>query len=171
MKSYKGFTLIELLVVIAVIGVLAGAIIVMINPTAQLARARDAGRKSDLKQIRGALERYNIINGTYPVMGYWAYSTTSNWIPLLVTSGELKSVPVDPTSKGCGGGWPWGDNQTCYWYAYRSDGVVYDLVAHLESKSDQDRCELKQWIFIGSGVSWCAPGQYSNQVYAPSSAQ
>lgn len=64
-----GFTLIELLVVIAVVGVLAGAVIVMINPGAQFARARDADRKNDIRVIKQALEEYLIVNGSYPNTG------------------------------------------------------------------------------------------------------
>lgn len=65
---YSGFTLIELLVVIAVAGVLAGAIIVMINPGAQLARARDASRKANIRSLSEAFEEYSVINGRFPVL-------------------------------------------------------------------------------------------------------
>ena len=68
-SSKLGFTLIELLVVIAVIGVLAAGLIVIINPAGQLARARDAGRKSDLKQIANALNNSLVFNGSYPDIG------------------------------------------------------------------------------------------------------
>ncbi|MEN9407948.1 MAG: hypothetical protein RLZZ455_1164, partial [Candidatus Parcubacteria bacterium] len=61
-KIQKGFTLIELLVVIAVIGVLAGAIIVAINPTEQLARGRDTGKKSTTQQIANAVNAYYAAN-------------------------------------------------------------------------------------------------------------
>ena len=164
-RGNSGFTLIELLVVIAVVGVLAGAVIAIINPNAQFARARDAKRKVDLKQIRSALGRYKIVNGTYPVMGKWALSTTSNWIPLLVSSGELRSVPVDPTSSGCASGYPWNGGNTCWVYAYWSDGNIYDLVAQLENTQDPDRCAVKQWFYFGDNHVWCT--LYSIQVYAP----
>ena len=65
-SSKLGFTLIELLVVIAVLGVLAAGLIVIINPLGQMAKARDAGRKSALKQIANALESYFVFNGKYP---------------------------------------------------------------------------------------------------------
>ena len=55
----QGFTLIELLIVIAVIGVLAAALLVAINPLEQLNRAKDAGAKSDAVQLyRAALAAY-----------------------------------------------------------------------------------------------------------------
>ncbi len=61
----KGFTLVELLVVIAIIGLLAGIAVVSVNSTR--AKARDARRIADIKQMQNALELYNNTkNGQYP---------------------------------------------------------------------------------------------------------
>ena len=65
-KLSKGFTLIELLIVIAVIGVLAAVILVAIDPIEQLARGRDAGRKSTNVQLGRALEAFYANTGSYP---------------------------------------------------------------------------------------------------------
>lgn len=60
-KFKKGFTLIELLVVITVVGVLAGAVIVIINPAAILDRAGTTKGKSFQSQLmKGPLGFYNI---------------------------------------------------------------------------------------------------------------
>jgi len=63
-KNKKGFTLIELLVVVAIMGLLASLAIVALN-TAR-ARARDARRVSDVKQIQTALELFYMDTYKYP---------------------------------------------------------------------------------------------------------
>ncbi len=60
----KGFTLIELLVVVAIMGMLAALAVVSLNNAR--ARARDARRISDIKQIQTALELYYLDNSDYP---------------------------------------------------------------------------------------------------------
>ncbi len=62
----KGFTLLEILLVVGIIAILAGIVIVAINPSKQLAATRNSERKSDLKQLNNALQQYYIDNGTYP---------------------------------------------------------------------------------------------------------
>ena len=68
MKNYnkqKGFTLVELLFVIAIIILLALISIDALN--GQRAKARDAKRKSDVRQISTALEFYFLDEGEYPL--------------------------------------------------------------------------------------------------------
>jgi len=47
----RGFTLIELLIVIVILGILAGVVVIVINPTRQQNRAKDAIIKSTLIKI------------------------------------------------------------------------------------------------------------------------
>ena len=54
-RSFAGFTLVELLVVVAIVAVLAGVIVVAINPAALLQKNRDAMRLDDLDNVHRAL--------------------------------------------------------------------------------------------------------------------
>ncbi|MDD4996233.1 MAG: type II secretion system protein [Patescibacteria group bacterium] len=63
-KNKKGFTLIELLVVVAIMGLLSALAVVALNQAR--ARARDARRVADIKQIQTALELYYLDNNEYP---------------------------------------------------------------------------------------------------------
>lgn len=111
MKNNKsGFTLIELLVVIAIIGLLSTLSILALN-TAR-ARARDAKRISDVKQIQTALEMYYNDTSDYP-------STTSVTPGASIASGNgvfLRQVPAPPLPTD--GGANCGSNVTAYTYAY-----------------------------------------------------
>lgn len=84
----KGFTLVELLVVIGVLGVLAAAVLTAVNPLEQLARGRDAGRKSTVAQLGNATQAYYTSqNGAYP-------TANTTWITTLVNSGDIKTIPA-----------------------------------------------------------------------------
>lgn len=61
--SSKGFTLIELLIVIAILGVLAAAILIAINPAQRIASARNARVKSDLSSIGNSAILFNTDTG------------------------------------------------------------------------------------------------------------
>ena len=63
----RGFTLIELLIVIVIVGILSTLVIA--NFIGIRARARDAERKSDLRQIQTALQLYYADFGQYPIKG------------------------------------------------------------------------------------------------------
>lgn len=119
MKS-KGFTLIELLVVVSLIGVLATLVIANMNSARE--RARDAQRKSDMRNIQTALRLYYNDNGGYPLKAVIDAAWGVEWADDGVTYMNL--LPNDPLAP-----------TQVYTYTY-TDSETYTLKACLENKSD-----------------------------------
>lgn len=60
-----GFSLVELLMAMSIVGVLAGLVIVAINPTKQMADARNTQRKFDVNTILNAFNQYQVDSGGF----------------------------------------------------------------------------------------------------------
>lgn len=103
------FTLIEILLVIGIISVLASIIIIAINPTKQLADARDTQRRSDVNTVLNAVYQYAIDNkGHLPsciattsknicVGGSGCTGVTDGCDLDVLTTTYLVNLPVDPS--------------------------------------------------------------------------
>jgi prepilin-type N-terminal cleavage/methylation domain-containing protein len=66
-RRREGFTLLEVLLVIALLGILAGIVIVALNPAIQIAKANNAQRSSDANTILNAVWQYSLGNqGSLP---------------------------------------------------------------------------------------------------------
>ena len=89
----SAFTLIELLVVIAIIGILATISVIALNNAR--ARARDARRVADVKQVQTALELFYNDKGRYPTITEWnsgsIYSTST-----IGTTTYMQIIPSAP---------------------------------------------------------------------------
>lgn len=65
-KKYRGFTLIELLIVIAIVAILAGIVLIAVNPGRQLAQARNAERWAEVNALLNAVNQFEIDYGALP---------------------------------------------------------------------------------------------------------
>ena len=139
-KNSVGFTLIELLVVISIIGILAALTLVSFGGAQK--QARDTQRKSDLNQVKNALENYaGSNNGMYPIQA------VGNVTGVCGTGQELDEnfisfCPTDPL-----------DGTTARPYYYGSaDGSAYILYAQTETTPYWFTCSTGK-----SGSSASAP--------------
>lgn len=111
----KGFTLIELLVVIAIIGILITVGSVSYQKAVRL--SRDSKRKTDLEQIRQALETYRSQNGVYPDSSGWEAD---------LEAGYITTLPEDSTNP--------------YSYSPGATFTTYSVCATLESVTPSSYC-------------------------------
>ena len=105
-RKQEGFTLIELLIVIALIAVLAGAVIIALNPARQFQLARNSERWSHVSAIVGAVTSNTTENRgvwtcagypTLPAVSKTISSVAANICDCLVPS-QMATLPRDPTA-------------------------------------------------------------------------
>lgn len=125
-KKDQGISITELLIVVAVIAILMVVLLAAFKPSTQLAKARDARRKSDLQKLKNPLEDYYNDKKCYPD-----------------TLGKLKpdyigEVPVDP--------------MTNKQYKIYTEGCdKYRIYAKLEFGSDQQIVQVGCGARCGPG--------------------
>ena len=61
-SNKKGFTLLEVLLVVAAISILAGIVIIAINPTKQLGDTRNAQRRADVNTVLNGVYQFALDN-------------------------------------------------------------------------------------------------------------
>jgi len=137
MRKEKGFTLVELLVVIAIVAVLAGAVLIAINPATMMMKARDSRRLSDMDSLVKAVN-LALTDGEITLQAMNAPTTSAGpaantqkvdgtgWIqytlPLNKTglSRFLAALPLDPVNSGI------------YLYSFESTLTDFEIDCSLE---------------------------------------
>jgi prepilin-type N-terminal cleavage/methylation domain-containing protein len=95
----KGFTLIELLIVIAIIGILAAAILVAVDPVRRIQESRDARRSSETNAILNAILNKQVDERT--VYDGDALATASAPIRTQSTTDYVQVIVRDATGIDC----------------------------------------------------------------------
>ncbi len=145
-KMKKGFTMVEVLIVLAILAVFI--IIALFGYRIQLAKGRDARRKSDLNKIQNILEDYMNDNGFYP--DSFSCGNTAGK-PL---DGYAQEIPCDPLNNA----------NFNYFYSYDSTTSRkswYKIFSKLENTGDP--------VIIEVGCEYgCGPaGNYNYLVSSP----
>ena len=113
-KYLRGFTIIELLIVIAILGVLAVALLITINPAEAQKKARDIKRLNDLKTLQTVIDQYisdgGVVAGAITTNAAGVNTTglaagsqacTASWLAGLTTATlctYTRTIPTDPNN-------------------------------------------------------------------------
>lgn len=150
----KGFTLIELLVVVAVIGLLAAVAIVALNNAR--ARARDAKRLADIRQIQTALEMYFLDKNHYPntsvpggIGGKCLCSTDTGFDASCSGTVYMSKVPSNPSPRTDG-------SCTDTDYTYHVTATTYNTTYEIRY------CLGSDTAGISAGWHWATPAGIAN---------
>jgi prepilin-type N-terminal cleavage/methylation domain-containing protein len=175
----KAFTLLEILLVVGIIAILAGIVIVAVNPSKQIATVRDAQRRSDIKQLQSAVTQYYISNFEYPT-GITADATeicatgeapSPSGLPCtdlidlsVLVPTYLPSIPVDPQGAIVASYFPWIKQ------AYAAvGGTGYKIAKNASNNiyAEAPQKELATLIAVGSptGVTGAGGGQEESEPY------
>jgi len=140
-RSQKGFTLVELLVVIAIIAILAGVLLVVINPASMLRKSRDSKRLQDIEALVNAInlattQSEMVLTATAgcatctSATGTRALDGSNGWVKFTIPATKrglaafVPTLPADPINAAQGG--------VNYWFTYASDATNFEVTAVLE---------------------------------------
>ncbi|MFH0749862.1 MAG: prepilin-type N-terminal cleavage/methylation domain-containing protein [Candidatus Gottesmanbacteria bacterium] len=140
LPARQGFTLMEILVAISIIAVLTA--IGIVSYTSINKNARNAKRRSDIEQMRSALELYRSDFGYYPAVNTGGLNAASNLVGVI--DAYMSSIPTDPKAVDYN-----------YPYAYQATDLSgsqyygYCIAAIMETSStDTSVCS------VGSGYNY-----------------
>lgn len=141
----------ELLVVVAVIATISVVVVVAINPSEMLKKARDAKRLQTLNSLQKGLDLNLASGGNLPVCNTDATQCSSwtSWWDANIKNSFILTAPLDPLNPdvnplqtgNCGGKPTYIDEETdtgyCFGYFYFSNGTQYEIDTFLEHEIDK----------------------------------
>src|SRR4030042_4669102 len=132
-KNNYGFTLTELLIVLAIIAILVTTVLIAINPVRVIQDTRDSRNRTEMNQIKSALQLYFNENNDYPTAAEFAASgAPPNFTPTYIRT--LPSVTTDTDAA----------------FTYVSNGTDYDAVINLANADTDDARTVTACITGGS---------------------
>ena len=129
-----------------VLAVLAGGVILAINPAKRIHQANDTRIQNDIGQIATALQAYYTENQSYP-------SDTAG-VGALVTNGDLKQVPTPPSGSNA---------------SYQYDAKEANCAPATATLCTEARVYATMLDPVVAGSTWCwrsVTGQASEQTVA-----
>lgn len=105
-SSKRAFTLIEVLLVVVIIAILAGIVIIAVNPARQIAQTNNAQRSNDVRAVLDAVHQFGVDNrgvmpaaitstGTVVGSGAGQIDICTDLVPTYVAE-----MPFDPNATG-----------------------------------------------------------------------
>lgn len=137
----QGFTLIELIVVVSIISIIAA--ISTFSYRSSLINSRDARRKTDIEQVRAALELYRSDANTYPTTAGFSLDCAATGGLIFGSNVYLSLQPRDPKCAG----------QT-YYYTQLSSGADYTIGTMLEAPGTST-CTVTYDCSVTAGTQAC----------------
>jgi len=155
----RGFTLFELVVYVGLFLILAGGLVLLIDPPEIEGRLKDSRRMADMGILSQAITAYKIDNKTLPDVGAISpllrqssvlpsgqtnlHSSVSGWI-ITDLSKYIQKLPVDPTN----------DSTYFYRYTHNDNNFEIDCVLQIEmSKMQNDGGNNASRYEVGTDLS------------------